>query len=326
MKKLKMPYAITSLAFNSNSDLLAASSYSENKIDIYSIQSDEKIKSIALTNCYNPENSILWIEDTIVCIDDNAKKISFIDYQKGSLVNEFSHLHARGFESIDHIKIEDKDYILASGKKIHPPTIEKLGLSIDHKNLSNLFLIDMKGNLICSGSIKGNILKSKFIDTQFEKNLIIVISRNIEGTFSYLLNLDFDMLKENKLTAFSATNAFIASNLFTVSLALQLKNEINPTLFVKYDATNLEIVSKENFVNSKYFKNKDGYINSVFSSGSLSVIETFIKNENSLLEIIDDESKYTKDEFEVYGFMESVAFGKNLIAWSENNYINLVNI
>lgn len=325
MKKLKMPYAITSLAFNSKGDLLAASSYSDKQIDVFSLNTFDKVKSIDLTDCYNPENSILWIENTIVCIDDNAKKISFIDYEKGSIVNEFTHLHARGFESIDYVEIDDKGYILASGKKIHPPTLEKLGLEIDHKNLSNLFLMDLKGNLIDSCSIKGNILKAKFINFRSEK-LVFVISRNIEGTFVYLLSDEFDILKEHRLTAFSAINAFIASNKKNTYVALQFKNETNPTLFVKYATNDFSVITKENFINSKYFNSNEGYVNSVFSSDTLSLIETLVKNDDSLLKIVDEESSNLIGEFESYGFMESVAFKEKRIAWSENNYINVVNI
>jgi len=323
MKQLKMPYAITSLSFNDDSSLLAVSSYSDKKIDIYSISKYEKLKSIELTDSYNPENSILWIDNTIICIDDNAKKISFIDYESGKIINEFNHLHVRGFQSLDSVEFENQTYILATGKKIHPPTIEKLGLDIDYKELSNLFLLDTKGNLIESISIAGNIINAKFINGNAEK-LIYIIYRNIEGTFASLFSIYFDQFKVNQLSSNGAMNAFIANTNKYLSIVLQFKKTNYPSMYVKYDSNNLAKVDNEYYETSRYVSNSEGYINSIFGSGSLTLTETLIKNDISELKISNDELEIIK--FKSYGFMESVAFGKNIIAWSENNYINLVNI
>lgn len=93
----KVKYAITSLAFNHNGNLLALSSYSNDEVEVCKIEnkSIKTEKKIKLTAGNNPANSLVWSANFLVCIDAYAKQISKINYENGILESVFTHSHAR---------------------------------------------------------------------------------------------------------------------------------------------------------------------------------------------------------------------------------------
>ena len=76
---------ITSMAFHPSSSYLATSSYSGTSIEILRIENNTIFseRKIVLSGENNPINSLIWSNDSIICIDNYAKQISKIS--KGCL-------------------------------------------------------------------------------------------------------------------------------------------------------------------------------------------------------------------------------------------------
>ena len=102
---------ITSMAFHPSSSYLATSSYSGTSIEILRIENNTILseRKIVLSGENNPINSLIWSNDSIICIDNYAKQISKINSETGEFLSKFSHMHSRGFETIDQIEYENKN-------------------------------------------------------------------------------------------------------------------------------------------------------------------------------------------------------------------------
>lgn len=322
----KMSHAITSLAFNQKGNLLAVSSYSSDQIEVYSTQDVTFQKNIKLTNGYNPLNSLVWTKDYLISIDDEAKKISFIDYLEGKIIHQFSNEHVRGFESIDHIELSNKNLILAASKKIHPPTIEKLNLDIDHKDLNNLFIIDIENNEHQAKAIPGNLLQAKFINHTDNFYSIIAVTRDSFGTKVILLDSNLNLIKEYEISKISAEKAFIAVSNFDISIVCHLNQKYEKTVYASYDIRDFKLITLISSSETKFETKLNSYLNSVFSYKNKKLLEKYLRNDHSSLEIFDIKSDEIFFNSNSYGFMEAVAFTDNYVALSENNTLKVVKI
>lgn len=322
----KMSYALTSLAFNPTGNLLAVSSYSSDQIEIYSTQDIVFQKHIKLTNGYNPLNSLIWMKDYIVAIDDEAKKISFIDYQDGQVAHQFSNEHVRGFESIDHIELINKNLILAASKKIHPPTIKKLNIDIDHKDLNNLFIIDIEHNEHQAKAIPGNLLQAKFINHVNSPYAVVAVTRDSFGTKVVFLDSNLNLIKEHEISKKGAVKAFIAISNTDISVVCHLNQKDEKTVYVSFDVIDSKIITLINFIESKFEKKLNSYLNSVFAYKNTKILENYLRNDDSNLKIFDNKTDQIFFDFKSYGFMEAVAFSDNFIALSENNNLKVVKV
>lgn len=319
----KVKYAITSLAFNQNNEYLAVSSYSSDVIEICKIENDaiKTEKEIKLKGENNPINSLIWSNNFLICINDNSKQISKIDFQTGSTEAEFTHEHSRGFESIDRLNLINGNKYLVSSKKIHPPTIEKLNINISHKDLENIFILDDDLKLLSSCSVPGNIIQARFYERD---QSIIVISKYLDGTTLYILDMLLNIKNKIKITDGKALSAFIAVN-SEISVLLQINKDEVRTDFIRLNESLSRIEEHKEFKDSKFSLNNPEYINSVFGYKNILVTEVFTrKDSKSYLKYFDLDQNKLVETYETYGFMEAMAFSEKFTAWAENNKIKVI--
>jgi len=313
---------ITSMAFHQDSSHLATSSYSGTTIEILKIENNTILseRKIALTGENNPINSLIWSNDSIICIDNYAKQISKINSETGEILSKFSHIHSRGFETIDQIEYKNENIYLVSSKKIHPPTIEKLNLEIDHKNLENIFILNNNLEIIKSCSIQGNAIQAKFNPAH---NNILVVSKYLDGTCLFVLDMSLNIIKKVKLSSQKAISAFIVTN-NDISILLQVSQNGFKTI---YSRLNYDLTKEIEYKEYKDSYKVDQYINSIFGYSSIVITEIFTRNnDKSNLFFYNTNNKKIIGKTESYGFMETVAFNKKYVAWSENNKIKVVKI
>ena len=319
----KVKYAITSLAFNHNGNLLALSSYSNDEIEVCKIENNsiKTEKKIKLTAGNNPANSLVWSANFLVCIDAYAKQISKINYENGILESVFTHSHARVFESIDLMSINDQQYYLIGSKKIHPPTIEKLKIDVSYENLKNIFIINEGLKVFRSCSIPGNVLQAKF-DEDHQK--VFVVSTYLDGTSLFVLDTSLNIEHKIILTPKRAISAFIALG-NKVSVLCQVNHKDFKSVFSNINYSFSEVESYIKFEDLKFTEKNNEYINSIFGYKKILVAEVFNRDiGESFLSFIDTELNEKLKNIQVYGFMESMALNEKFIAWGENNKIRVI--
>ncbi|UUS62510.1 MULTISPECIES: hypothetical protein [unclassified Acinetobacter] len=325
----KVEYAITSLAFHETKNILAASSYSTDTVEIFKVENNalKSEKELTLKGGNNPLNSLIFTNNFLVCIDDFSKQISKINYKTNEIVAIFSHEHSRGFESIDCLKdFEDplKNLFVLGSKKIHPPTIKKLGLVAEHQNLENIFLLDNDLVKIKSTSIPGNVIQTKF---NVNKKTILVISKFLNGTTLYVLDFNLNILNKVHLSNRKSLTAFLEISNNSIFIVLQINQDGIKSEFIKLSADNLKIIESHCYEDSKFSANIKEYINSIFCYKSYLITELYCrekdKSELNFYNLLDENLVKKIDTF---GFMESMAFNQNLMAWSENNKIKVIEI
>ncbi|WP_436899591.1 hypothetical protein [Acinetobacter gyllenbergii] len=312
--------SITSMAFHQESPYLATSSYSGTTIEILKIENNaiSSERKITLSGENNPINSLFWSNDSIICIDNYAKQISKINSETGEILSKFTHLHSRGFETIDQIKHDNENIYLVASKKIHPPTIEKLNLDIDHKKLENIFILDSNLALIQSCSLLGNIIQAKFNPSQ---NNILVVSKYLDGTTLFILDMSLNIIKKVNISPEKAISAFIAIN-NEISIVLQIGQNSFKTIYSRFDC---DLTKKIEYKEYKDSYKVDQYINSIFGYNDMVITEIFTRdNDKSNLIFYNVNSNKIVGKTESYGFMETMAFNEKYIAWSENNKIKVV--
>lgn len=319
----KVKYAITSLAFNHNGNLLALSSYSNDEIEVCKIENNliKTEKKIKLTAGNNPANSLVWSANFLVCIDAYAKQISKINYETGTIEEVFTHSHARVFESIDLMNIDDQQYYLIGSRKIHPPTIEKMEIDVSYEKLKNIFIINEDLKIFRSCSIPGNVLQVKF-DEDHQK--VFVVSTYLDGTSLFVLDTSLNIEYKIILTSRRAISAFIAlSN--KVSVLCQVNQKDFKSVFSNINYSFSEVESYIKFEDLKFTEKNNEYINSIFGYKKILVAEFFNRDiGESFLSFIDTELNEKLKNIQVDGFMESMALNEKFIAWSENNKIRVI--
>ncbi|UNW08247.1 hypothetical protein MOV98_17395 (plasmid) [Acinetobacter variabilis] len=167
----------------------------------------------------------------------------------------------------------------------------------------------------------GNIIQARFYESD---QSIIVISKYLDGTTLYFLDMSLNIKNKIKITDEKALSAFIAVN-SKISVLLQINKDEVKTDFIRLNETLSRIEEHKEFKDSKFSLNIPEYINSVFGYKNILVTEVFTcKDSKSYLKYFDLNQNKLVETYETYGFMEAMAFSEKFIAWAENNKIKVI--
>ena len=312
MNSIREEFAVTSLAMDLAKDLLATGCYSENKIHLWNISNQTKVKTIRFDKAFNPINSILFFKNNIAFIANSAISAVILHGENFSEIQKLNRQDNREIVAISHSK---DDFMVACQR----PLLQTL----NGKLAKDIFIYDSN-----SWDLKKTISSNSLIlDAKISNDLLLMIGLDDQDGLFRLTSIDLISNQVNQLElGIDAYTAQLSTNdqSHIVSVILRINNDEDGsmlnTLFI-IDLNAKEVIYKNTVTDG------NDYLNCQVINNDKLIIDFYDHAaQTSYLKLITSQgmelSKRKVNGITTYG----IATTENLVALAVNNYVEFMEL